>query len=73
VKLYLNKAKRIALLMMIKDAESMIGDTADGWYGLNKTNPEFYEEVIEAISELKDQLDASGFKFDKDVRPIVGY
>jgi uncharacterized protein Yka (UPF0111/DUF47 family) len=73
VKIYLDKSKRLALLMMIYEAEAMIGDTADGWFGLSKTNPEFYDEITQAISEMKDQLEKNGNKFEKDVRPIIRY
>lgn len=59
--------------MMINDAEAMMSDTVDGWYGLNETNPELYDKINDAISELKAQLETKGYDFEEMVRPHIGF
>lgn len=73
MQLYLSKTKIIALLMMIEEAEGMFTGSAEGLYGLYKTNPQFYGNIQEAVEELKDKLRENGYEFEKDVRPIIGY
>lgn len=71
MQVYLNKTKILALLMMINEAEEMISGSADGWHGLNKTNPDFYEKIQDAICDLRENLKENGYDFEKDVSPII--
>ncbi|MGE5704354.1 MAG: hypothetical protein ACM32O_17650 [Clostridia bacterium] len=57
--------------MMINNSIGIASGSASGWYRRNETTPTFYEELMDAMYEMWEQLKVKGDEFETTILHFI--